>query len=198
MGKSEDLPTLDLQPAAPRLAALLEQRPRKLYVLEPTSRRVFSSNDLETAAAQGTRIYGVCNEFNTTLRGVPAGTPLIRIATSRWRMIPSLLKLAFLTRRADALVLDIDSVCGLLGLGARRILLLVDDNCVEARGGPRALLRSLIWPFRWIRVLLLLVRFAFARERLRQAGALTPTRHMERIRELGGIRLSGAGAAEGA
>ena len=154
MGKGADLPTQELRPAKEALARVLQGRPGSILVLEPTRKAVFDANDLAIASRNGIQVAGVCHENEQSLSALPADAPRIRLPNNRWSMARTLLERVLFFPRANVLILDIDKPCGLLGLCAKRILLLVDDQCHETEGGIARLLAALAQPFRWTPLLL--------------------------------------------
>ena len=155
MGKCTDLPALDLRPARPVLDHLLQSpKPSTLLVLEPTRKPLFTPAQLAAAAETGLRTEAVCRENDSTFTALPPDAHRMRLSSNRWTMAAQLLTRILFQRRADVLVLDVDRPCGLLGLCARRILLLVDDKCHEQPGGFVRILAALAVPFRWIPIFL--------------------------------------------
>ena len=153
-GKGDLPPPMPLRPARETLDALLENGPKTILVLEPSRQPVFASAALSAAAANGVRILGVARENDLSPSALPADAPRWRLSANRLRMAAQILRRAFFLPRAEALVLDVDRPCGLLGLCAKRILLVADGQCHDSPGGARRLLAALQWPFRWLPLLL--------------------------------------------
>jgi hypothetical protein len=149
-GKGERLPTLSLTPAEPVLAGILASD-SSVMVLEPTRRAVFTQEQFAAGSQTKKRITGVCNKQDMRFTALPADAPRIRLSSRQLVMAAQLLKLAIFKRRADYLILDVDQPCGLLGLCARQILILVDDQCLTVPGGFIRILKACQWPFRWLR-----------------------------------------------
>ena len=153
-GKGDLPPPMPLRPAREILDALLEGDPKTLLVLEPSRQPVYDSAALSAAAEHGVQILGVAHEHDLHSTALPADAPRWRLSASRLRMAAQILRRAFFQPRAEALILDVDRPCGLLGLCAKRILLIIDGQCHEAPGGARRLLAAFQWPLRWIPLLL--------------------------------------------
>lgn len=153
-GKGDLPPPMPLRPAREILDTLLADGPKTLLVLEPSRQPLFNAANLATAAENGVHILGVAHEHDLHPTALPPDAPRWRLSARRLRMAAQILRRAFFQPRADALLLDADRPCGLLGLCAKRILLILDGQCHEAPGGPRRLLSALQWPLRWIPLLL--------------------------------------------
>jgi GT2 family glycosyltransferase len=154
MGKCTRLPALELKPTKDELNRLLHGPPGTILVLEPTRNPVFAGDDIATAASRGIHVAGVCHKSDMRCTAIPADAQRVRLSGRRWIMAAQLLARILFQRRADYLVLDIDQPCGLLGLCAKRILLLVDDKCYDTQGGYGRLPAALKWPILWIPILL--------------------------------------------
>jgi GT2 family glycosyltransferase len=165
MGKGETLPTLSLKPAKAVLAGLLTTE-STILILEPTRRAVFAAKELEGVSHYRSRITGVCHEYDLKHTALPAEAPRIRLSHHRLVMAAQLMRMAFFRRHADYLIVEVDKPCGLLGLCARRIIILVDDQCLEVRGGFIRLLIACQWPFRGLRIYWYFLLFCLRRSRL--------------------------------
>lgn len=154
MGKAACLPMLKCEPAKTALQRRLHAQPGSILVLEPTRHPVFSENDLAYAVRHQIQVAGVCHENEMSCTALPCGAPRIRLSGNRWIMAAQLIKRLLCHARADYLVLDFDKPCGLLGLCAKRIILIADDQCHESKGCAMRLMATLAWPLRWLPILL--------------------------------------------
>lgn len=190
MGRRESMPTLETSPTADVLSRVIAEHPGRIYVLEPGSRRFFTDAQLAEARASSTEVVGICNEFEAEYKALPAELRRIRLPSRRLPMLRKLLGMILSGPKADYLVLDIDRPCGLLGLCARKIILLVDDNCIEVDGGWRrlALLPRLVPG--WLRIAVAFVGFAVSRHRLRGCADTTPNEFRTELAALGGVWTS--------
>lgn len=186
MGKRQDLPVLATEPVRDVLARIVAEQPRAILVLEPTRRVVYSEEDLDRLPGWRERFLGVCHERETDLRALPHQARRLRLSRRRPLMALQILRLWLFSRRADYLILDIDRVSGLIGLCARKIVLIVDDRCLVVTGGFGRLLRTVRWPFRWLRVVAALFYFTRTRGHGRGAAAVTAAEFEQRLAALGG------------
>jgi len=185
MGRQEHLPQLQAEKTKDKLQQILEEKPRCIYVLDPVSQEVFSEDDLEQARLQGTQIIAVCSEATPTLKGLPQSVERLALSTNRVLMLFQLIKLVF-KPRADYLILDIDHICGLLGLCTNNILLLVDQNCQLVPGGWCRFRAALKWLLLSPVLFGKLVVFAFNRSKRRACAQQTPKQFEAELNKLGG------------
>ncbi|MDD2236772.1 MAG: glycosyltransferase family 2 protein [Kiritimatiellae bacterium] len=185
MGRKEQLPALQMSKVREVLNRVLEEGADLVYVLDPVSQVVFSDKDLKAARIQGTRVVAVCAEAATRLKGVPQAAERLPLASNKLLMLFQLIRLLF-KPRADYLILDIDHACGLLGLCARNIVLLVDQQAQVVPGGwsrlgavAGLLLRA---PLLYLR----LVGFLFRRRARRGCAAQTPEQFEQELTAMGG------------
>lgn len=185
MGRQERLPPLQMEKVKEVLNRMMQDEPDLVYVLDPVSQTVFTDKDLKAARQQGTRVVAVCGEAATRLKGVPQTADRLPLATNKLLMLFQLIRLLF-KPKADYLILDIDHVCGLLGLCARNIVLLVDQNAQIVPGGwtrlravAGLLLRA---PLLYLRLLVFLMR----RKSRRGCAALTPEKFEQSLNAMGG------------
>jgi hypothetical protein len=165
-GRCDRFPSLDLRPAEEILNRLLEQRPRAILFLEPARRQAFRRDVVETARRARIRLIGVGNEHDSRFMALPPDAERIRLSLSKPVRALQIFGMVLFRHRADALVLDIDQPCGLLGLCARRIFLRVDQQVIEMPGGFRLAAAALAWPIRGFRILVKLALFSMRRGRI--------------------------------
>jgi GT2 family glycosyltransferase len=106
--------------------------------------------------------------------GLPDGARVVRLPHTVMGQTLLFALWAVTRRRADLLVADVNGPLGLLVLCARRMLLVVDQNCIEAVGGFSRLLSPLRWVPRALRLLAHYFSFCAHFARRRGCGALTP------------------------
>ncbi len=185
MGRREKMPPLQMEKVKEVMLRIMQDEPDLVYVLDPVSQTVFTDKELKTARQRGTRVVAVCGEATARLKGVPQTVERMPLATNKLLMTLQLVRLLF-KPKADYLILDIDHICGLLGLCARNIVLLVDQNAQIVPGGwvrlrtmAAFLLRA---PLLYARLLLFLMR----RKARRGCAALTPEAFERQLNALGG------------
>ena len=133
MGRQEKLPPLQMGKVREVLNQVMREEPDLVYVLDPVSQTVFTEKELKEARSRGMRVVAVCGEAATRLKGLPQSCERLPLATNKLLMLFRLVRLLF-RPKADYLILDIDHVCGLLGLCARNIVLLVDQQAQVVPG----------------------------------------------------------------
>jgi len=167
------------------LNRVLEEKPDLVYVLDPVSQPVFSDKELKAAHTQGTRVVAVCGEAATRLKGVPQTAERLPLASNKLLMLFQLIRLLF-KPKADYLILDIDHVCGLLGLCAHHIVLLVDQQAQIVPGGWTRLRAVAGLLLRAPLLYLRLAGFLLRRKARRGCAALTPEAFEKQLKQLVG------------
>jgi len=150
MGRRADLPSLKSTPVAAVLDRILREKNRRVFTMEPLCRPFITEDNLAAARSNGNDLVAICHEAGIGARQLPDGVRLILLPSGRARRAWALLKMAVAGPRPDYLVLDIDRLCGFLGLLSSRIILLVDDGCIELPGGWMRLFHASVRIWRWV------------------------------------------------
>ena len=151
IGKRDDLPPLSLSPARDIIEQMEQQRPRRVWILEPI-RVPDLLEGLSADARRGLQVTGICGEHSILPEHGPRLDRRLRLPANRLALAARVAVMWLTSRRADYLVLDLDAPCGLLGLCAKRIVLLVGDSALIVPGGWRRLISALAVPLRWLPV----------------------------------------------
>ena len=159
MGKCDSLPDIGTVSLKNRMDEIMDSHPTTILIQEPLKQVLFDKNETEHAAARGIDIISVCNSRESRFRGAPHTTQHLRLPENKILMAVKLVQIACTRRKADYLFVEIDRPCGLLGLGVKRIIHLVNGRCREEPGGFRRLLGTWRWPVLWFRLLARLLLF---------------------------------------
>ncbi|MDD4871116.1 MAG: glycosyltransferase family 2 protein [Kiritimatiellae bacterium] len=159
MGKRSDLPSLQVKPGRKVLDRILSEKGKKVFTMEPLCRTFITEESMAIADGNGTTLTAICHEAGIGTGQLPEKADRLFFPANRIKRGLAMIKMAFTGPRPDYLILDIDKLCGFLGLFSSRIILLVDDGCIEVRGGWIRLVNALWWPVRWIVMLPKLLLF---------------------------------------
>lgn len=187
MGKALDLPSFNTVAAKPVLERIAKEPARRIYLKIPSSRIFFTEDQQCTMQSYRSTVSVICHEHDTVRQGAPPGCRAITLPSHRLAMSLQILRLLLFRPRADYLIADIDSALGPLGLCAKRIVLMVDDQCLEIPGAGQALWRSVKACSRWLGIISPAILF-FARRHPGQAfAAQSPESFRKKLALSGGI-----------
>jgi hypothetical protein len=156
IGKRTDMPSLPVKPTVDVITRIMAEQGKTIFTLEPLVQPLITPENVATINRNHSVLTAVCHESGVGTGDIPASVRRLFLPAGKFRRGLILLKLALVGPRPDYLILDIDKLCGFLGVCAKKIVLLVDDGCIEAPGGWRRAITAIGRPVLWF---VLLPRF---------------------------------------
>lgn len=148
-GRGEDMPVLQVKPAAEVIKRIMGEPGKIVFTLEPLIRPLHTPENMQSMTRNNSTLLALCHESGTGAGELPPDARRLLLPAGRLRRGLAMLKLLLAGPRPDYLILDIDKLCGFMGVCAKRIVLLVDDGCIEMPGGYGRIFDVIGRLFRW-------------------------------------------------